>query len=270
MHGLGNDFVVIDATKTRFQLTVSQIQKMADRRLGVGFDQLLVIEAPKNNFTDFHFRIFNSDGGEVGQCGNGACCIARFIHIHALSVQEKLCISTINGIIKLETQLDDRILVEIGIPHFEPRKIPFIASNLANFYDVKVGNQIVQLSVVNIGNPHAIILVKQIDVQEVATLGVRLSVHKCFPEGVNIGFMQFIDSKNIRLRVYERVAGETLACGSGACAAVVVGRRCGFLQKRVIVSQPGGSLTIEWQGPLTPVTMIGSASVVFSGEWMDY
>ena len=270
MHGLGNDFVVIDATKTHFQLTTLQIQKMANRRFGVGFDQLLVIEAPKNNSTDFHFRIFNSDGSEVGQCGNGACCIARFIHVYELSSQEKLRVSTINNILKLKIHSDDKISVEMGIPRFEPREVPFIASDSANFYNVKVDNQIIQLSVVNIGNPHAIVLVEQIDAQEVATLGVRLSIHKRFPQGANIGFMKFIDSQNVRLRVHERVVGETLACGSGACAAMVVGRRCGLLQERVIVSQPGGSLTIDWQGPLTPVTMVGPATIVFSGEWIDY
>ncbi|ATN86679.1 diaminopimelate epimerase [Coxiella burnetii] len=269
MQGSGNDFVVIDATKTPFQLTTSQIQKMANRRFGVGFDQLLVIEPPKNNSVDFHFRIFNADGSEVGQCGNGARCIARFIRAHQLSDREELRVSTLNEVLELKIQPDGKVSVKMGVPCFEPTEIPFIASGVANFYDIAVDNQIVKLGVVNIGNPHAIIPVERINAEEVGKLGARLSVHECFPEGANVGFMQVIDPQNIRLRVYERGTGETLACGSNACAAVAVGRRCGLLQERVVVSQPGGSLTIDWQGPLTPVTMTGPATTVFCGEWLD-
>ena len=269
MHALGNDFVVIDATKRSFTLTTSQIQKIANRRLGVGFDQLLVIEPPKNNTVHFHFRIFNADGSEVGQCGNGARCIARFVHSRKLSNHTDLLISTINDVLELKIQPDSKVSVKMGIPRFDPRDIPFVTAQTTNIYEVEVKNQVVKLGVVNIGNPHAIIPVEHIDAKQASILGACLSTHKSFPEGTNVGFMQFVDPQTIRLRVYERGVGETLACGSGACAAVAVGRRLGLLQERVIVSQPGGSLTIDWQGPQTPVTMTGPATKVFEGEWLD-
>lgn len=269
MHGLGNDFVVIDATKQSITLTTLQIQKMANRRLGVGFDQLLVIEPPKNNTVHFHFRVFNADGSEVGQCGNGACCIARFIRSRKLSNHNELLISTISDVLELEIQPNDKVSVKMEIPRFDPQEIPFVAAQTANIYEVEAGDQVVKLGVVNIGNPHAIIPVEYIDAKQVSILGACLSTHKRFPEGANVGFMQIVDSQAIRLRVYERGAGETLACGSGACAAVAVGRRLGLLQERVMVSQPGGSLTVDWQGPQTPVTMTGLATKVFEGEWSD-
>ena len=270
MHGLGNDFMVIDATKTPVELTALQIQKIADRRFGVGFDQLLVIELSKNNFVDFYFRIFNADGSEVGQCGNGARCIARFIHANQLSNRNELRISTINDILELKIRPDNTVSVKMGIPRFEPKAIPFIADDASNFYSIDMDNRRVKFGVVSIGNPHAIIPVEHIDAEEVTSLGARLSVHERFPEGANIGFMQVIDPQNICLHVYERGTGETLACGSNACAAVVVGRRCGLLQERVVVSQRGGNLTIDWQGPLMPVIMTGAAaSIVFSGEWLN-
>ena len=269
MHALGNDFVVIDATKQSFMLRTSQIQKMANRRLGVGFDQLLVIEHPKNNTVHFHFRIFNADGSEIGQCGNGTRCIAVFIRSRKLSNHNKLLISTINDVLELKIQPDDKVSVKMGIPQFDPRDVPFIAAQTENIYEVKVKDQVVKLGVVNIGNPHAIIPVEYIDTNQASILGACLSTHKRFPEGTNVGFMQVIDPQTIRLRVYERGVGETLACGSGACAAVAVGRRLGLLQERVMVSQPGGSLTIDWQGPQTPVIMTGPATKVFDGEWLD-
>lgn len=270
MHRLGNDFVVIDATKMPLELTTSQIQQMANRRFGIGFDQLLVIELLKNNCADFFFRIFNADGSEVGQCGNGACCIARFIHANQLSNRDELRISTINGILELKIRPDNKVSVKMGIPHFEPKEIPFIAYDSSNFYSIEVDHQKVKFGIASIGNPHAIIPVEYIDAEEVIRLGTQLSIHERFPEGVNIGFMQVINSQNICLHVYERGTGETLACGSNACAAVVVGRHCGLLQERVVVNQRGGSLTIDWKGPLTPVIMTGaSASTVFSGEWLD-
>lgn len=269
MHALGNDFVVIDATKRPFALTTSQIQKMANRRLGVGFDQLLVIEHSKNNAVHFHFRIFNADGSEVGQCGNGARCIAGFIRSQKLSNHNELLISTINDVLELKIQPDDKVSVKIGIPQFDPRDVPFITAQTANIYEVEVKDQVITLGVVNIGNPHAIIPVKHIDTKQASILGACLSTHERFPDGANIGFMQVVDPQTIRLRVYERGVGETLACGSGACAAVSVGRRLGLLQERVMVSQPGGSLTIDWQGPQTPVIMTGPAAKVFDGEWLD-
>ncbi|WP_304985866.1 diaminopimelate epimerase [Coxiella-like endosymbiont] len=269
MHGLGNDFVVIDATKQPFQMTTSQIQKMANRRLGVGFDQLLVIEPPKDPTVDFHFCIFNADGSEVSQCGNGARCIARYIRANQLTERDELRVSTLKDILELKIQSDDKVSVKMGVPRFDPANIPFIAPKTANFYDLEIDNQKIKLGVVNIGNPHAIIPVNTIDALQVSKLSPQLSIHECFPEGTNVGFMQVINAQNIRLRVYERGAGETLASGSGACAAVAVGRRSGLLQERVVVNQPGGSLIVDWQGPLTPVIMTGPTATVFCGEWSD-
>lgn len=269
MQGLGNDFAVINATKEPFQLTTSQIQKMANRRFGVGFDQLLVLESSDREGVDFNFRIFNADGSEVGQCGNGARCIARFIREQNLSKASEFAISTLSDILHLKLENDDKVSVHMGVPHFNPVDVPFVADKAANLYDVEVNNQLVKLGVVNIGNPHAIIPVDQIDAGLVSTLGAKLSTHDRFPQGTNVGFMQVVNPQNIRLRVYERGTGETLACGSGACAAVAVGRRNGLLQERVMVSQPGGSLSIHWQGPDTPILMTGPATTVFLGEWED-
>ncbi len=267
MQGLGNDFVVVDATSMPFTLSTAQIQQMANRRFGVGFDQLLVLEPATADDVDFHFRIFNADGSEVGQCGNGARCIARFIRQQGLSDAASFRISTITDRLQLTLQADNKVSVDMGVPRFEPAEIPFAALSVENYYQLLIGNQKVGFGVVNVGNPHAIIPVEQIDAEQVATLGAALSRHEAFPKGVNVGFMQVLDPQNIRLRVYERGTGETLACGSNACAAVVVGRRNGLLQERVSVNQPGGDLTIEWQGPDSSVLMIGPAEAVFSGEW---
>ena len=272
MHGLGNDFVVIDATKQKqpFQITTSQIQKMANRRLGVGFDQLLIIELPKEDrIVDFHFRIFNADGSEVSQCGNGACCIALYIRNNLLAKQNELRVSTSKDILELKIQSDDKVSVKMGVPQFNPADIPFIAPKTTNFYNLKIDNKKIKLGVVNIGNPHVIIPVDTIDTPLMSELSSRLSAHKRFPEGTNVGFMQVINPRNIRLRVYERGVGETLACGSGACAAVTVGQLSGLLQEHVVVNQSGGSLAVDWQGHLTPVIMTGSAATVFCGEWSD-
>lgn len=269
MQGLGNDFVVINATKQAFSMTASQIQKMANRRFGVGFDQLLVLESPASAEVDFNFRIFNADGSEVGQCGNGARCIARFIREQDLSQAREFRLSTLADVLKLNMQSDDKVSVHMGVPRFDPSDVPFVAKVVSNLYDINVDNQLVKLGVVNVGNPHAIIPVESIDANVVASLGASLSKHERFPEGANVGFMQVLNPQQIRLRVYERGTGETLACGSSACAAVVVGRRNGLLQERVTVSQPGGSLSIHWQGPNTPVEMTGPAQTVFEGEWED-
>jgi len=269
MHGLGNDFAVINATQHSFQLTPSQIQQMANRRFGVGFDQMLVLEMSERDGVDFNFRIFNADGSEAEQCGNGARCIARFIREQNLSKSREFTLSTVSDVLRLKLESDDKVSVQMGVPRFDPAKIPFIADASANLYDVEVDNQLVKLGVVNIGNPHAIIPVKEIDADLVLTLGAQLSTHERFPEGANVGFMQVVDPQNIRLRVYERGTGETLACGTNACAAVAVGRRNGLLQERVMVSQPGGSLSIHWQGPDMPILMTGPATTVFHGEWKD-
>jgi len=269
MQGLGNDFVVINGVDTVFSMTPAQIQKMANRRFGVGFDQLLVVEPAKVKGTDFLFRIFNADGTEVGQCGNGARCIAHFIRAQGLSAKTKLCLSTMTGTLELKIQPDNKVSVQMGVPKFLPEEIPFLAAPNNKIYSLVVGGETVELSVVNVGNPHAIIRVEKIDSHAVSSLGEALSTHEQFPEGVNVGFVQVIDPQNVRLRVYERGAAETLACGSGACAAMVIGRRNGWLNERVTVGQQGGSLVIDWQGPGTKVQMTGSANTVFSGEWTD-
>ncbi len=267
MQGLGNDFVVIDATREPFKLNVAEIQQLANRRYGIGFDQLLVVEASQSDECDFHFRIFNADGSEVGQCGNGARCIARFIAEKGLSSKATLRVSTIEGELTLRLTSDDKVAVEMGVPRFKLAEIPFVGVQDGLYQELIVDHQKVKFGVVNIGNPHAIIPVENIDTQHTAHLGPLISNHASFPEGTNVGFMQVIDKNNIRLRVYERGAGETLACGSGACAAMVLGRRWGMLQERVVVSQLGGSLTIDWQGPEKKVIMKGPAIIVFEGHW---
>lgn len=266
MHGLGNDFVVIDATTQAFNLSSGQIQQLANRRLGVGFDQMLVLEKPKKADCDFHLRIFNSDGGEVGQCGNGARCIAHFIRELKLSPKSKFAVSTITETLALELENGGKVRVALSIPRFAPKEVPFIADHEDLFYEVDVAGKKVKLSVVNVGNPHAVIRVDRIDSREVSEIGALLSKHERFPEEVNVGFMQVIDPQHIRLHVYERGTGETLACGSGACAAMVLGRRNGWLNERVLVNQPGGNLQIDWAGPGQAVMMTGPAQLVFTGE----
>jgi len=267
MHGLGNDFVVIDATKQPFSLTSAQIQQMANRRYGIGFDQMLVIEESQNRQADFGFRIFNADGGEVEQCGNGARCVALYIKERKLSKKLDIRLSTLGGILETEHRPDQKIMVQMGVPRFEPQHIPFLTDKLANTYELPLNDQMVPISVVNVGNPHAVIMVDQLRSDEVQGLGEKISRHSSFPQGVNVGFVQVIDTQQIRLRVYERGSGETLACGSGACAAMVIGRRNGLLQERVTVTQPGGTLTIDWQGPQTMVKMTGPATMVYHGKW---
>ncbi|OGO94443.1 MAG: diaminopimelate epimerase [Coxiella sp. RIFCSPHIGHO2_12_FULL_42_15] len=269
MQGLGNDFVVIDATKHPFQLSSAQIQRMANRRFGVGFDQMLVIEAEDDSVADFRFRIFNADGTEVGQCGNGARCVALFLKQQQLCNKPIIRLSTLGGLLELSLKTGDKVTVSMGVPRFEPNQIPFVTNAVQKEYQVEVDDKLVTFGVVNVGNPHAVITVSEISAEQVATLGEKISRHKRFPEGVNVGFMQVIDPQNIRLRVYERGAGETLACGSGACAAMVIGRRNGLLQERVTVSQPGGSLSIDWQGPQSTIKMTGPAATVFYGRWID-
>lgn len=269
MQGLGNDFVVIDATESPFNLTSAQIQRMANRRYGVGFDQLLVIESEENAVADYRFRIFNADGNEAQYCGNGARCVALYLKQQKACDLKNIRLSTLGGILELTNQSDNKVTVRMGVPRFLPEQIPFIAERPQKDYVVDVDGVPITLSVVNVGNPHAVITVAEISAEQVIQLGEKLSRHERFPEGINVGFMQVIDPQNIRLRVYERGSGETLACGSGACAAMVIGRRNGLLQERVVVSQPGGSLSVDWQGPQSPISMTGPAAMVFSGSWID-
>lgn len=266
MHGLGNDFVVIDAINQAVALSAEQIRFIADRHRGVGCDQLLLVEAGGRPEVDFRYRIFNSDGGEVEQCGNGARCFARFVHDKGLSDKNPLRVSTNTGVIELTQQADGQITVNMGVPRFAPPDIPFIADAQAERYVVDLPSQTVEIGAVSMGNPHAVLLVNDVQLAPVQDWGRILERHERFPQRTNVGFMQIVDTLNIRLRVFERGVGETQACGTGACAAVAVGRKWGLLQERVNVNLPGGQLMVQWAGEGEPVWMTGPAESVFEGR----
>ncbi|MBI2383095.1 MAG: diaminopimelate epimerase [Gammaproteobacteria bacterium] len=267
MHGAGNDFVVIDATRERFRPTPELLRLLTERRLGVGCDQVLVVEAPSAPDVDFDYRIFNADGSEVGQCGNGARCLARFVREQGLSHKDSIRVRTRTATMNLAQLADGRVRVDMGVPRLEPAQIPFAAPARAPRYTLTVdGGATVEIGVANMGNPHAVIEVADVDEAPVAEVGAALQKHPAFPERVNAGFLQVVDEGHARLRVYERGAGETLACGSGACAAAVVGRLWGRLGPRVAIRVPGGELEIEWAGEGRPVYMTGPATTVFRGE----
>lgn len=272
MHGLGNDFVVIDCITQRVQLETTQIKQIADRHFGVGFDQLLLVEAPTRPDVDFRYRIFNADGSEVQQCGNGARCFARFVLDRKLTRKTHLVVETYSGIIELYVTPNGWVRVNMGIPRLEPTDIPFVAEHRALSYPLQVGEQEITLSAVSMGNPHAVILVDDIKTAPVREWGRIIESHSRFPERVNVGFLQIITPKQARLRVFERGAGETLACGTGACAAVVAGIQQGLLETQVRVQLRGGELDIRWQGEGHPVWMTGPTARVFEGilrmyEW---
>ena len=266
MHGLGNDFVVIDATSQPIELTMEQIRFLADRRLGVGCDQVLLVERPRQPEVDFTYRIFNADGGEVEQCGNGARCFARYVRDQGLTRKDHIAVATAAGVITLHVEADEQVTVDMGVPIFEPADIPFAADARAEVYPLEVEATQVEVSVVSMGNPHAVMRVEHVDKAPVASLGPRIESHVRFPRRVNVGFMQLVDREHLRLRVYERGSGETLACGSGACAAVVVGRQRGWLDDKVTVSLPGGNLKIQWPGEGEAMLMTGPAVSVFEGR----
>jgi diaminopimelate epimerase len=265
MHGLGNDFVVIDAINQHVKLTSEQIRFMADRHFGIGFDQLLLVERPVSDNADFKYRIFNADGSEVSQCGNGARCFARFVRDKNLGNNNQILVDTNAGQLLLSFA-DDLITVNMGIPNHEPAKIPLLVNSEAPDYPVYIDDVEYRFSAVSLGNPHAVIVVEDIINAPVATVGQQLECHPLFPERANIGFMQIIDKEHIKLRVYERGAAETLACGSGACAAVVVGIELKLLDRSVSVCLPGGLLKITWAGRGEPVYMTGPALSVFEGK----
>lgn len=265
MHGLGNDFMVIDAVTQSIYLSPEIIKRWANRHTGIGFDQLLVVEPPFSPEIDFHYRIFNADGNEVEQCGNGARCFARFVHLKGLTRKKEIKVSTRKGVITLTVNSDDSICVNMGTPIFEPTLIPFMATKQEKNYILRIENQTVFCSVVSMGNPHCVIEVENLDTANVEILGPLIGKHERFPDGVNVGFMQFINDQHIRLRVYERGSGETLACGSGACAAVAVGIEKGLLRQTVKVDLPGGQLKIYWKGEGTPLFMAGPAVHVYDG-----
>ena len=265
MHGLGNDFMVVDGVTQNVYFTEETIRKLADRHRGIGFDQLLVVEPPYDPELDFHYRIFNADGGEVSQCGNGARCFARFVTMKALTDKQDIAVSTQNGKMILTVKDDGMIRVNMGEPIWEPSKIPFIANKFEKNYILRTSVQTVLCGAVSMGNPHCVVQVNDIKTANAEQLGPLLESHERFPERVNVGFMQIINRNHIKLRVYERGAGETQACGSGACAAAAVGIMQGVLDSKVRVDLPGGSLIIEWGGEGHPLYMTGDATHVYDG-----
>ncbi len=269
MHGLGNDFMVIDLVTQRMGLTPELVRLLGDRRIGVGFDQLLIVEPPTRPDVDFKYRIFNADGSEVEQCGNGARCFASFVQARKLSFKQRLKVETASGVITLSTDRYGWVQVDMGKPKFSPDEIPFAPkaiTKIGNAYRLDVDGTPVQLYVANMGNPHAVIKVDDVLSAEVEKLGALIESHEAFPERVNVGFMQVINQRHIRLRVYERGVGETQACGTGACAAVATGIREGWLDEGVDIRAQlyGGSLAIRWQDGYS-VMMTGPTAFVFEG-----
>jgi diaminopimelate epimerase len=266
MQGLGNDFVMIDAVSQPVALSEAQLRHLGDRHFGVGCDQILMVEPPPDDSVDFRYRIFNADGGEVERCGNGARCFARFVHDRGLTDKRSIRVLTAGGIISPQLQDDGRVSVDMGRPQLEPREIPFRAKGRAHSYPLKVAGEDVELGVASMGNPHAVLRVSNVDDAPLDTIGARLQRHPRFPQRVNVGFMQVIGRQTIRLRVFERGVGETLACGTGACAAVVVGIDQGLLDSQVRVVLRGGELDVRWKGGKAPVLMTGPAETVFEGQ----
>jgi len=266
MHGLGNDFVVFDAFSQPLELTAEQFRQIGDRHFGIGCDQILLVEPPTLPDTDFNYRIFNADGDEVEQCGNGARCFARYVHDKGLTDKREIRVGTKAGVITLVMEGDGMVRVNMGVPVLEPGRIPFVADQAAADYPVEVQGDLLTLGVVSMGNPHAVMVVDDLEHAPLEQIGAALQQHPRFPQRVNVGFMQILSADAIALRVFERGVGETLACGTGACAAVVSGRLRGLLNKTVKVSLPGGSLMIEWPDEQAPVLMYGPAASVFEGS----
>jgi diaminopimelate epimerase len=266
MHGLGNDFMVVDGVTQNVYFSPEQIKQLANRNFGIGFDQLLVVEPPYDPDLDFHYRIFNADGSEVSQCGNGARCFARFVQLQGLTNKSAIKVSTKSGNMVLYLEGENQVTVNMGRPILEPKKVPFNAQQQEKTYILKADDDNVICGVVSMGNPHCVTVVDDVLTAPVEELGARLEQHERFPEKANIGFMQIISREHIKLRVFERGAGETLACGSGACAAVVIGRLQNLLDSKVQVDLPGGTLHIRWHDENSPVKMTGPAEYVFDGQ----
>jgi len=266
MQGLGNDFIVLDGVRQRVELSPAQIRLLADRHFGIGCDQILLVEAPTQPGIDFRYRIFNADGSEVEQCGNGARCFVRFVHEAGLTVKREIRVEPRGGIIAPRLDGDGKVTVDMGVPRFLPAEIPFVHDEDVVIYSLDVADETLEISVVSMGNPHAVQVVDQVDRAPVGEHGPLIERHERFPQRVNAGFMQVLDRHAIRLRVYERGSGETLACGTGACAAAVTGIRRGLLDSPVRVTTRGGDLDIAWAGPGQPVLMTGPAVTVFTGE----
>ena len=266
MHGAGNDFVVIDGVRQEIYLTPEQLRLLADRHFGIGCDQILIVKRSNNEEADFRYLIFNADGGEVEQCGNGARCFVRFVHDHKLTSKREIVVETQSGLISPRLEDDGRVTVNMGPPIFEAGRIPFASDSDAVVQELEVNGEKVQITAISMGNPHAVQVVADIEHAPVATMGPLIEHHPRFPKRVNAGFMQVVDRGHIKLRVYERGAGETMSCGTGACAAVVSGIRRGLLDNHVQVATHGGLLTISWAGKNSPVMMTGPAITVFEGE----
>ena len=266
MHGAGNDFVVIDGVRQQVALSPENIRFIADRNFGVGCDQLLLVERAQHKDADFRYRIFNADGGEVEQCGNGARCFVRFVHDQKLTHKREIVVETKSGLISPRLEDDGRVTVNMGAPIFEPSHIPFVSDSREVMQPLQIGDTLVQITAVSMGNPHAVQVVADVEATPVAALGPLIEHHPRFPKRVNAGFMQVLDRDHIKLRVFERGAGETLSCGTGACAAVAAGIQRGLLNESVHVATRGGTLSITWQGEGSPVLMTGPAISVFDGE----
>jgi diaminopimelate epimerase len=265
MHGLGNDFVVIDAIHQAVDLSPAQVRWLADRHRGIGCDQLLLVEAPKSAEVDFRYRIFNHDGGEVEQCGNGARCFARFVVDKGLTDKREIAVETAAGVIRPRIEADGQVTVDMGVPRFAPDALPFAAEVEQERYILAINGDEVEIGAVSMGNPHAVLAVSDVATAPVARLGPQLESHPRFPRRVNVGFMQVVSRRQLRLRVFERGVGETQACGTGACAAMAVAHLWGMVDDAVTVELPGGNLGIQWPGGEAPLLMTGPAETVFEG-----
>ncbi|AZS51347.1 diaminopimelate epimerase [Entomomonas moraniae] len=266
MHGLGNDFMVIDLITQQAKITPKLVKQWGNRHTGIGFDQLLIVEPPSRPDVDFCYRIFNADGSEVEQCGNGARCFAKFVRQKRLTHKKNIIVETKSGIIELAIQPDDQVKVNMGRPRFVPKEIPFISEQQQNYYQLLVEEQTIELSSVSMGNPHAVIQVTNLKTAPVQTLGPKIETHPHFPNRVNVGFIQVIDRYNAKLRVWERGAGETQACGTGACAAAAIAIQNGWMDSPVNIQLPGGKLIIEWDNIDNPIFMTGNAVSVYEGK----
>ncbi len=265
MHGLGNDFVVIDAIRQSINLTSEQIIAISDRHFGIGCDQLLLVEKPIDQLADFRYRIFNADGSEVEQCGNGARCFAIFVRDQGLTTNSVISVETAGGLIKLKIE-HKQVTVDMGVPNFHPGSLPFLVESQLISYNLVVNETEYAIGAVSMGNPHAVLQVVDINKVDIESLGAAIENHKLFPKRVNVGFMEIVNRDKVRLRVYERGAGETLACGTGACAAVAIGRLWGKLNEQVTVQLHGGNLDIFWQDEASTLLMTGPATTVFQGQ----
>ena len=265
MHGLGNDFMVLDLVTQSCDLTPELINSWSDRHFGIGFDQLLVVEAPDLPEVDFKYRIYNADGSEVEQCGNGARCFSRFVKMQGLTPKNTVVVETAGGIIELTLHDDNQVTVDMGIPNFTPASLPFTADVQADEYELELDQVTIKIGAVSVGNPHAVFIVDNVDTAPVAEYGPQIESHSRFPQRVNAGFLQIISPTHAKLRVFERGVGETQACGTGACAAMVVARRRGLLQENATIELSGGPLNISWQGEGSAIMMTGPTAHVFEG-----